>query len=105
MIHEPILDPRIVDWGHQQRAYDRALRQHLAEIPDPAMYARSLPEDVRHALATAVMRPDGCLAAATDIGILRPLGLCDFSSDPRIGRMLTAFGIAVRRAVLADMAA
>ncbi|ABD25066.1 hypothetical protein Saro_0619 [Novosphingobium aromaticivorans DSM 12444] len=103
MILEPILDSRVVDWGEQQRAYDRALRQHLADVPDPEEYAICLPQDVRCALAAAVMRHEGCYAYPQDIALLRPLGLCDFSSDRHRGRLLTAFGMQVRKAVLAMM--
>lgn len=79
----------------------RALRQYLADLPDPAAYARYLPEDVRAALAAAQRRDDGYYAFPQDIALLRPWGLCDFSSDPRRGRMLTAFGIQVRKVLIA----
>lgn len=90
----------MLDWGEQQRAYDRALHQFIADLPRPEDMARALPQNVREALMLAIMRPEGCYAAPQDIALLRPLGLCDCSTDRHRGRMLTVFGMQVRRAIL-----
>lgn len=90
----------MVNWDEQQRAYDRALHQYLADLPDPATFAAALPQDIREALAAASHRPEGYYAHPTDVALLRPLGLCDCSSDRHRGRLLTVFGMKVRRAIL-----
>jgi len=88
------------NWNEQTSAYDRAMQQHLAEVPDPAMFAASLPQDIIAALANATQRPEGYYAHPTDVAQLRRLGLCDCSSDRHRGRLLTVFGMKVRRAIL-----
>lgn len=87
-------------WSEQTSAYDRALQQHLADIPDPAMFAATLPHDIVAALANATRRPEGFYVHPTDVAQLRRLGLCDCSSDRHRGRLLTVFGMKVRRAII-----
>ncbi len=93
---------RDADWSEQLLADDRTLHRAIATLPDPAEAALELTRDERRALTAAMMGKDGCYAHHADAAILRPLGLCDCSSDRQRGRMLTAWGMALRRAVIAQ---
>lgn len=98
----PISEGPEANWDVQLLAYDRKLQQTLASLSDPADAALELTSDVCRALTAAMMGKDGCYAHHADATILRPLGLCDCSSDRQRGRMLTAWGMALRRAVIAQ---
>lgn len=79
----------------------RALRQYLADLPDPADYAQELPLHVVEALGRVVQGRNGPRAAdKLDARTLRQHGLCDCPSMISDGRDLTNFGRAVRRELL-----
>lgn len=79
----------------------RALRQYLADLPDPADYAHELPLHVVDALGRVVSGRNGPRAAdKRDAIILRRHGLCDTPSKISDGRDLTNFGRAVRRELM-----
>lgn len=103
MMLEPALTAYEAMWEPTHRAFNRALRQHLADLPDPTTFAASLPQDIVAALAHATRSPEGYYAHPTDVAQLRPLGLCDCSSDRQRGRLLTVFGMQVRRAILESL--
>lgn len=77
-------------------AHERALRQYIAQLPDPADYAATLPLAILEMLEVCVTTRDGVRAAdARTAAALRPYGLCEVR-----GPMLTNFGAAVRCAAL-----
>lgn len=80
---------------------EHALRQYLADLPDPSDYAQELPLYVVEALGRVVMGRNGYRAAGkADARTLRQWGLCDCPSKISDGRELTNFGRAVRRELL-----
>lgn len=82
-------------------AEEHALRQYLADLPEPADYAQELPLFVVEALGRVVMGRNGLRAAdRADARTLRQWGLCDCPSTISDGRELTNFGRAVRRELL-----
>lgn len=79
----------------------RALRQYLADLPDPADFAHELPLHVVDALGRVEQGRNGPRARdKMDAIILRRHGLCDCPSKISDGRDLTNFGRAVRRELL-----
>ena len=86
------------DPGISSRAFDQAMRQYIALLPDPADFATTLPLAILEMLETCVKARDGVRAAdARTAAALRPYGLCEVR-----GPMLTNFGCAVRRAALGE---
>lgn len=90
----------------EERARRLFLRQHIAELPDPARYARSITVMEREGLLTARQTNDGWVALPDYVPILRSAGLCEVGGlkQPNLAthNRLGPFGEAVRRYVLAD---
>lgn len=84
--------------GSEGRARVDALRAIARDIPDPAEYAAYLPDwAVTAMLASAKDHSDDWCAPRDAAAALRPLGLVGYGT-----RGLTAFGWAVRQALLRD---
>lgn len=82
-------------------AEERALRQYLADLPDPADFGFELPLHVVDALGRVIFGRNGPRAVnKIDAIILRRHGLCDCPSKNSDGRDLTNFGRAVRRELM-----
>jgi|GEM_PF-4787378 len=82
--------------GYAAQAERRALRQFLADLPDPRETALALPAPLLEALITTVRGQEG--RRVTDLAqlpALRRHGLADIRQP-----YLTAFGNAVRRAAM-----
>jgi hypothetical protein len=79
--------------GVAEMKLDTRMRRAFAKLPDPAAYAHGLPPQHRHALRQTI----GMRASTHTAGLLRPYGLVDFASPN-----LTAFGMAVRKALQAE---
>jgi len=87
------------DPGAISRAERDALRRHIADLPNPAVYAEWLALADPHA-AQLLVNPTTCIrgTSAADQRVaaaLRPYGLCEMR-----GTGITAFGTAVRRRLL-----
>lgn len=85
--------------GRIPRAELDALRRHIAQLPNPAVYAEWLAFADPHA-AQMLINPTTCIrgTSAADQRVaaaLRPYGLCEVR-----GTGITAFGTAVRRRLL-----
>lgn len=79
-------------------AEQRALRQLIADLPDPAWMANQVPLDVACSLERAFCRLGTWQAPGeAEARILRPWGLCEVW-----GLGLTGFGVAVRRAMVGE---
>lgn len=96
------------DAAEWQRAYEDALRD-LSAVPDPELFAAELEEHHRDALRSAWRGECGYRVHSQHLYELRLLGLVEVSGDPKLpaGRIrernyLTAFGFAVRRAIIAS---
>lgn len=75
------------------QAEERALRQYLADLPDPARYAEGLPANLALLLLTAIRKRDGSHTVTEPVAqTLRRYGLCECS-----GRCLTNFGVTVMK--------
>lgn len=80
------------------RARRDALVAIARDIPEPTDFARHLPLGVVTALRNARIRNGGCYQASVEwAAALRSYSLVEYG-----GRCLTAFGIAVRRELMAD---
>lgn len=91
----------MADSDYAFSAEARALRQYIAELPDPADFAHELPLLVVDALGRVEQGRNGPRARdKMDAIILRRHGLCDTPSKISDGRDLTNFGRAVRRELL-----
>jgi len=96
-----IYPPRVTslhksDLGETSQAEAQALRDYLADLPDPADFATALPPALIEALASAYRKPEGFrLSDASMAGHLRRLGLVEMG-----GLYLSNFGAAVRRAAM-----
>lgn len=91
----------MADHDYAFSAEARALRQYIADLPDPADYAHILPLYVVEALGRVHQGRNGLRAAdKLDARSLRQWGLCDTPSKISDGRDLTNFGRAVRRELL-----
>lgn len=91
----------MADSDYAFSAEARALRQYIADLPDPAVYAHELPLSVVDALGRVEQGRNGPRAVNNaDGAILRRYGLCDYPSKISDGRDLTNFGRAVRRELL-----
>lgn len=78
-------------------AEERAMRQYIADLPDPAEYAAELPLHVVEALQRATLGRQGWTATPGDARLLRYWGLCDFPTSTSNGRQLTNIACAVRK--------
>ncbi len=84
------------DPGHTSPAERRALRQFLADLPDPRETALALPGPLLEALVTTVRNPEGRrVTHLHQLPGLRRHGLADIRAP-----YLTNFGNAVRRAAM-----
>jgi hypothetical protein len=84
------------DQGYINPVEARALRQFLADLPDPREVALALPGWAVEALANATVGESGPRLSDPDrIRDLRPFGLVEYG-----GPYLTNFGAAVRRAIM-----
>lgn len=81
----------------ERRAKNDAFVAMSRELPDPAEYARYLSLPLAQGLRNARSTPDGYRAGFGYLVELRRNGLADART-----RYLTAFGIAVRRELMAD---
>lgn len=79
------------------RARNDAMRHMVADLPDPAKYARYLPAAIVQMLLGATRSANGYKVYGSIAKELRPYGLCDYCSNE-----LTNFGCAVRRALKAE---
>ena len=88
--------------GVEREVRRDALKHMLAELPDPVDFARYLPLHLAEALCGAVNRGDlGQIVGETHAAELRSLGLVGFGRNEQ-GRGVSAFGWAVRRALMAE---
>lgn len=81
---------------HEQRALADFRRHTLAELPDPADYARWLPEQAVTAMLRARKGPDGWYLMATDARIVIRFGLCEAGTSLQF-HFLGGFGLSVLR--------
>lgn len=90
----------VCEGGHQafmgERARNDALRDFIADLPDPATVASFMPLHLVQALCGAYQHIDGWRVHDEHAAALRPYGLVEYGG----GRGLTAFGYAVRRILL-----
>lgn len=100
--------PELSEAQMQTRAYRDAIAAIARDIPDPAQFARYLPLEFVEALLGARYRmvggdsPDnGWVVYPHQAAMLRPYGLVAAGTGPN-GCLLTAFGITVRRALVAE---
>lgn len=83
-----------IAWAATERAARRdALRHIIADIPDPADFARWMPLEAVEMLLSAHLRDTWYVSREFAV-YLRPMGLVGYGTTG-----LTAFGIAVRRAL------
>lgn len=88
------------DSGQAER---RAIRQLIADLPNPQSFARVLPGPVAPALVSSIYdrrAPGYRCRTAEDAQLLRRWGLCEFPPSGQPGLMLTNFGEHVRRFAL-----
>lgn len=85
------------DWRQRELAQLDAVSAMRFEIPDPEEYARYLPLRFRGALLGAYHSRRGLRVADEYVIDMRPYGLVEYG-----GPCLTAFALAVRRAVIAE---
>jgi hypothetical protein len=86
----------------EQSARIDAARHMLADLPDPRQYAHHLPLHLVEALTAARKNKTyGWMVGEDHAAELRSLGLVGFGRG-REGQGVTAFGWAVRRALLED---
>ena len=78
-----------------QRDY---LRSVIAKLPDPAVYANSLPSSLAEPLIAAYRSGTALRVAREHVARLRPYGLVEFG-----GPHLTAFGSKVRKILMEDL--
>ena len=86
------------DPGAVPQAERDALRRYMADLPDPAAYAASLPLGIADLLEAHIAMRGGPHAVSEAVAKrLRPYGLCEVQ-----GRHLSNFGCAVRRAIIGE---
>ncbi|WP_408585963.1 hypothetical protein [Novosphingobium sp.] len=88
-----------LDQTYAFSAEARALRQYIADLPDPAEYADELPLKVIEALRRAALGRQGWTAMVEDVPLLRYWGLCDYPTNTSNGRQLTNIAREVRKLV------
>lgn len=92
-------DERLATWTNSER---RALRQYLADLPSPRVYARYLKLNEAQALMSARKGQNGDLYVLPEQArILIPLGLCEAGKN-RARYYLGGFGFAVLKALRED---
>lgn len=80
-----------------ERSNVQALRDLIAEMPDPVEYAMALPDQAVMDLMASQHTKGGRKAAPETLKRLRRMGLCDFKTT-----MLTGFGMKVYQALAGD---
>jgi hypothetical protein len=89
--------PGIAERSAERRARKDALLAIARDIPDPDDYAQQMSLELAEALAGATRSPQGYRVRPEVAGWMRPFGLVEYG-----GRHLTAFGSAVRQALLQE---
>lgn len=90
--------PPMTEKQMQTRAHRDAIQAIAKDMPDPAMYSRYMPLELAELLMKAKFE-DGWRVSIEGAKLLRPHGLIEAGTT---GRFLTAFGMAVRRELIAE---